>query len=95
MAKMWVVEEVPLGDGKMGQRQTVGETGEMPNGNWYYVKPNERMNKDQQAEWDRVMGLLAKIKGEDLRGVICFAGLLDHCLKNGSAYEDPSDKKKK
>lgn len=93
--RVWTVEEVPLPQGGFGQRQTEGAFDENTDKTWYWVRPDERLNDAQRKEWDRVIGLLQKVKGEDLRHVICFAGLLDHCLKNGMTgdYSDPTDKK--
>lgn len=95
--RVWVVEEVPLQRGAVGQRQTEGAVADNDDGTWRWVRPDERLTKDQQEEWDRVVGLLKKVKGEDLRHVICFAGLLDHCMnpKTRDEYSDSSDKPKK
>jgi hypothetical protein len=43
------------------------------------VRPDDRLSPAQQKEWDRVLDVLSNVGGEDLRHVVCFAGLLDHC----------------
>lgn len=75
--KAWLIEEVDLGDGNVGQRQTVAEF-DSETGLW--VRPDERL-QDQDAinEWDDVMHKMENLQGEDLRYCMSPVGLMDHC----------------
>ena len=84
--KTWTVEEiiVNVDNNEIGQRQTEGSFSvDDSTGFWSWDRPDERLNMDQQAEWDRVMTALRTVgsQNEDLRHVVDFAGLLDHCLR--------------
>lgn len=74
--RVWVVEEVPAGQ-ELGQRQTTGRYA-LEGGVWAWLPP-EDCTAAERAEWERVMGKLRDVGGEDLRHVVCYAGLLDHC----------------
>jgi hypothetical protein len=78
--RVWVVEEILADNREIAQRQTVGSYDLQPDDSWAWIRPNERLDTDQQTEWDRVMDALRDVNGEDLRHIVCFAGLLDHCL---------------
>lgn len=85
LRKSWLVQEVLLANGDIGQRQTVGVFND--NGDsWGWVRPDDRLDDVQKAEWDRVLSLLKNVGGEDLRHVVCFGGLLDHCVMGPSNY---------
>jgi hypothetical protein len=73
-----VIEEIPLENDQTGHRQTMGEV-ETLDESWRWVRPDDRLSPAQQKEWDRVLDVLSNVGGEDLRHVVCFAGLLDHC----------------
>lgn len=77
--RVWVVEEVDTG-ADIGQRQTMGTFSDNEDGTWHWDRPDNRLDEAGKQEWDRVMGVLSNVNGEDLRHVVCFAGLLDHCL---------------
>jgi hypothetical protein len=77
--RVWVVEEVEA-DGQMAQRQTLGEYELQDDGSWAWVRPDERLPQQARVEWDRVMDKLKNVEGEDLRPIVCSAGLLDYCL---------------
>jgi hypothetical protein len=84
--RVWVVEETQSGFG-LGQKQTLGTYLENEEG-WRWVRPDFLLTDEQKAEWDRVLTLLKDVKGEDLRRLVCFAGLLDHCMGRGQKYLD-------
>jgi hypothetical protein len=76
--KVWVVEEVPTPEG-YGQRQTMGRSVQRKDGSWRWVRPDDELTAEERAEWNRVMEKLRDVGGEDLRHLVCCAGLLDHC----------------
>ncbi len=76
--RVWTIEEVPVPSGDLGQRQTVG-TYELKGDLWHWLRPDDQLDEAGRAEWDRVMVALTNVNGEDLRHIVCFAGLLDHC----------------
>lgn len=91
--KLWVVEEVDVGNGNIAQRQTIGMVANADDGSWCWVKPDERLTDPQKIEWDRVMNLLKNVNGEDLRHLTCFAGMLNHCTSavlGENDYFDPA-----
>lgn len=82
LRRVWVIEEATDAvTGEIGQRQTMGTTSLHEDGQWSWDRPDDRLTPKQQAEWDRVMKMLQNVNGEDLRHVVCFAGLLDHCQR--------------
>lgn len=79
--KVWVVEEIAT-DAGIGQRQTEGSLNNNDStSKWSWIRPDNRLTVEQQTEWDRVLTALNNVNGEDLRHIVCFAGLLDHCLR--------------
>lgn len=85
--KVWVVEEVEIGDGvEMGQRQSIMVyIDDYETGQWQWKRPDERLESPEaKAEWNRVLQALSNVKGEDLRHVVCAAGLMDHCLNTNN-----------
>lgn len=80
--KLWVIEEQQVGD-EIAHRQTIMHWAEREDDDsWHWIMPEERLDSTAQQEWDRVMGLLSDVNGEDLRHVVCGVGLMDHCLNN-------------
>lgn len=72
--KTWVIEEIDLGDGNIGHRQSIvnfdAETGDL-------IRPDDRLNEVGRAEWDRVIALL---NANDICHCINGPALADHCL---------------
>lgn len=87
MANMraWFVEEVDLGDGNKGQRQSVFEF-DVETGAW--VTP-EGLTGAALTRWNQVMTRLQNVNNEDLRHMIHPVALRDHCLAVASGEEKP------
>lgn len=96
ISRVWTVEEID-DNGRAAQRHAEGKMGENEDGTWYWVRPDESLSDEQKAEWDYVMEVLKNVRGKDLRHVVCFSGLLDHCLNNHmiNCYREPGEKQKK
>lgn len=77
--KVWVVEELEV-DGKIAHRETVTSYTENKDGSWSWDIPTDRLSAPGKKEWERLMNLLKDVKGEDLRHLVCGAGLMTHCL---------------
>lgn len=77
--KVWVIEEVEI-EGKIGHRQSDSSYSLVNDGKWSWNVPEDRMTPEGVAEWNRVMGILKNVNGEDLRHVVCGVGLMTHCL---------------
>lgn len=76
---IWVIEQVKLEDGEIAQRQSVATFNEHENGSWSWVCPKDRLDEAGIKEWDRILGVLKDVNGEDLRHLVCGVGLMDHC----------------
>lgn len=75
----WTIEEVPLEGGSIGHRQSQMNFMDFEDGSWNWVCPVDRLDETQVAEWNRVMGILQNVNGEDFRHIVCAVGLMDHC----------------
>jgi hypothetical protein len=77
---IWVIEEREV-DGQIANRESNCTYTESENGSWSWDCPTARLSSAEAlAEWNRVMGLLSNVNGEDLRHIVCGVGLMDHCL---------------
>lgn len=88
--KVHVIEEIDLENGDVGERQTPVEITVNADGSWKWNMPESRLTPEQEAEWNRVLDVLSNVNGEDLRHVVCGAGLMDHCISPSviSGYVD-------
>lgn len=77
--KFWTIEEIELDGGGIAHRQTEMKVIKEENG-WKWDCPVDRLDSAGQAEWYRVLNLLKDVNGEDLRHIVCGAGLMDHCF---------------
>lgn len=75
--RVWIVEEVETPAG-VAQRQTQGEYILNEDGGWRWIMPMD-MTPEATEKWKRVMKRLSDVDGEDLRPVVCYAGLVDYC----------------
>jgi hypothetical protein len=86
--KVWVIEEIES-DGQINHRQTETSYDLKEGDSWSWSVPDS-LNDDQKSEWSRVLNLLKNVNGEDLRHVVCAAGLMTHCY-NESRTSDYSN----
>lgn len=88
--RIWVVEQVQIDDGSLAQRQTEVFFTENDDGSWHWNCPEDRLDEAGCQEWNRIMEIMKDVNGEDLRHIICGAGLMDHCFNptGGSDYAE-------
>jgi hypothetical protein len=80
MRRVWVIEEVKEGE-TTGHRQTMGTytLDDDEDGSWHWDRPDDQLTEEGKKEWDRVVGLFKNVGGQDMRHLIDFSSLLDHC----------------
>lgn len=78
--KVHVIEEIDLPNGDVGERQTPINITVNEDESWSWNMPESRLTPEQETEWNRVLTVLSNVNGEDLRHVVCGAGLMDHCV---------------
>jgi hypothetical protein len=75
--KAWFIEEIDLGNGNKGQRQSVAEF-DSETGEW--IRPDERLEtEDAKTLWDTIMAQASNVAGEDIRCCVNPIGLMDYC----------------
>ena len=74
--RVWIIEEIPGFDGRLGHKQTMGLINVEADA-WEWVRPDDQLTAAQLVEWDRVMNSFTV----EQRPFICFAAVLEHCKK--------------
>jgi len=76
--RAWFIEEIDLGGGEIGHRQTVMYF-DSTSGDW--IRPDDRMEPGASTTWDNVMTALEDLcgSGKDRRWIVNPVALMDFC----------------